>query len=433
MLRRATERRARLKPKIALALSGGGFRASFFHLGVMKRLAEVNLLPQVQLISTVSGGSIVGAFAVLRWEKWLQAGGDAAAFDQVVIAPFRDLVERNNLLARWLAGGWLWPFRKLADRTFSRTQAMAELLTAEFFAGANCADLPANPILVLNATSLQSMRAWRFTKYGFGDSRVGHALWAGEPLPLGVCVGASAAFPPVFSPARISRHPYCFSQPIYAEGSLPSYPIVALSDGGVYDNMGLEAVIKTTRIPGYPDAIEPAEFLVVSDGGAPANLRLRSSGLPALGETLLLYRVDEIAREQVTALRTRSIVGEFLERKRQGLFVSLRSEVSRIGPDAYDRYCNRVERLCQFPTALVEMIRSIRTSLDRFHQIESLALMYHAYLMTDAFLWCYRDAFSEGFRIGDSQTPEWLVRFTPEVVAKWSRILTRSARSWRLR
>lgn len=146
-----------------------------------------------------------------------------------------------------------------------------------------------------------------------------------------------------------------------------------------------------------------------------------------------MYRVDEIAREQVTALRTRAIVGDFLNGTRHGLFVSLRSDVNRIGRDAHDRYCSRVERICQLPAALVEMIRSIRTSLDRFQEGESVALMYHAYLMTDAFLWCYRDTFSEEFRIADSQTPEWLVRFTPEVVAKWSRIMTRSASAYRLR
>jgi hypothetical protein len=65
--------------------------------------------------------------------------------------------------------------------------------------------------------------------------------------------------------------------------------------------------------------------------------------------------------------------------------------------------------------------------------LESLALMYHAYLMTDAFLWCYRDTLSEGFRIVESQTPEWLVRFTPDVVAEWNRVLTRCASAWRVR
>src|SRR6185437_4667433 len=254
---------------------------------------------------------------------------------------------------------------------------------------------------------LHARPEWRFTKMGVGDSRVGHALWQGRTLSLGLCVGASAAFPPVFPPARIRKDWYSFSGPVYGEESLLSYPLIPLTDGGVYDNMGLEAVIKTTKIPGYEEPIEPAEFLVVSDGGAPTNLRLRSSGLPAVGEALLLYRVDEIAREQVTALRTRAIVGDLIARKRQGLFVSLRSDVSRIGNEAYKKYCARVDTLNQVPTALVEMIRSIRTSLDRFEPIESLALIYHAYLMTDAFLWRYRDTFSTEFQISDSQIPAW--------------------------
>jgi NTE family protein len=208
-------------------------------------------------------------------------------------------------------------------------------------------------------------------------------------------VGASAAFPPVFPPVRIPRRHYRFSGPVYGEDPLPEYPFVPLTDGGVYDNMGLEALIKTIGIPGLDETLEPAEFLVVSDGGAPPSLRLRSSGLPAIGEALLLYRVDEIAREQVTALRTRSIVGELLAKKRQGLFVSLRSDVAKIGVDAYKRYCTRVRQERLVPASLVAMIQTIRTSLDRFDSAESSALMYHAYMMTDAFLWCYSDAFTE--------------------------------------
>jgi NTE family protein len=166
----------------------------------MKRLAEANLLRQVEVISTVSGGSIVGAFAALRWERWLREGGDGAAFDRAIVAPFREVIERHNLLRRWLATSWKWPFRKAYDRRFSRTEAMAELLSNLFLGDAKCSDLPESPLLILNATSLQSMRSWRFTKYGLGDSRIGHALWSRKPLPLGTAVGASAAFPPVFPP-----------------------------------------------------------------------------------------------------------------------------------------------------------------------------------------------------------------------------------------
>jgi NTE family protein len=111
------------------------------------------------------------------------------------------------------------------------------------------------------------MRAWRFTKWGLGDSRVGHAAWNGYCLPLGICVGASAAFPPVFPTVRILRRHYQFPGPVYGESPLPEYPFVPLTDGGVYDNMGLEALINRISIPGLNEALDPAEFLVVSDGG----------------------------------------------------------------------------------------------------------------------------------------------------------------------
>jgi hypothetical protein len=165
----------------------------------------------------------------------------------------------------------------------------------------------------------------------------------------------------------------------------------------------------------------------------PQNLRLRSSGLPAIGEALLLYRVDEIAREQVTALRTRAIVGDLIARKRQGLFVSLRSDVAKIGADAYKRYCTRLSPEYLVPGVLVEMIRSIRTSLDRFDSIESSALMYHAYMMTDAFLWCDSDTFAEQYRVSDDQVPSWNVRFTPDIVREWTAMLARSPRTCRIR
>jgi hypothetical protein len=93
----------------------------------------------------------------------------------------------------------------------------------------------------------------------------------------------------------------------------------------------------------------------------------------------------------------------------------------------------RVAPLSQVPAALIRMLQSVRTSLDRFNEVESLALMYHAYVMTDAFLWCYRDTFSEEFKISDSEIPRWLIRFTPEIVAEWSRVLARSSSTWRLR
>jgi hypothetical protein len=99
-----------------LALSGGGFRASIFHLGVLKRLAELGWLKHVDVLSTVSGGSIIGAFAVIRWKQWLQAGGDGVAFDQIIAQPFLEQIQKRNFILEWLVRSPLWPLRKITDR-----------------------------------------------------------------------------------------------------------------------------------------------------------------------------------------------------------------------------------------------------------------------------------------------------------------------------
>lgn len=65
------------RDKLGLALSGGGFRASLFHLGVLRRMAEMDLLRRVEVLSTVSGGSIVGALYVLLLKRALEAADDA--------------------------------------------------------------------------------------------------------------------------------------------------------------------------------------------------------------------------------------------------------------------------------------------------------------------------------------------------------------------
>ena len=147
-----------MKPRIALALSGGGFRASVFHLGLMRCLAEFGWLKDVDVISTVSGGSIVGAFAVQRWTSFLQSGGNAEAFESTILRPFIERIQSHNFLTEWLLTSWQWPYRKLTSKVFTRTQAAAELFDNLFFEGQRCECLPARPVLIMNATNLQWMR-----------------------------------------------------------------------------------------------------------------------------------------------------------------------------------------------------------------------------------------------------------------------------------
>ena len=56
----------RIPNSIGLSLSGGGFRATLFHLGAIRRLNEFGILPNITTISSVSGGSILNGFLASR-------------------------------------------------------------------------------------------------------------------------------------------------------------------------------------------------------------------------------------------------------------------------------------------------------------------------------------------------------------------------------
>ena len=92
----------RTERRLGLALSGGGFRASFFHIGVLARLAELDLLRSIELISTVPGGSITGALYCLRLQRLFETTPDnkitpRTHIDMVKVNQdrFRDGVQQN--------------------------------------------------------------------------------------------------------------------------------------------------------------------------------------------------------------------------------------------------------------------------------------------------------------------------------------------------
>ena len=98
------------RPGIALALPGSGFRASIFHLGVIRKLAELGRLSQVDMVATVSGGSILGAFMVLRWKEMLRQGNcERAAF-----RPLRNTIIPNCQVPYSI------PIKQLSCRTSGR-------------------------------------------------------------------------------------------------------------------------------------------------------------------------------------------------------------------------------------------------------------------------------------------------------------------------
>ena len=68
--------------KIGLALSGGGYRAAAYHIGALRALHKLGVLDKVDVISSVSGGSIIAAYYALH-------NGDYQSFDETFSKKFR--------------------------------------------------------------------------------------------------------------------------------------------------------------------------------------------------------------------------------------------------------------------------------------------------------------------------------------------------------
>src|SRR6476661_8219646 len=105
--------------KIGLALSGGGFRATLYHLGLVRFLRDAGILPQVTHITSVSGGSIIAAHLVLNWDRYT---GSANEFDAAAaeLLSFVRLDVRNRIARRFpltLPLRWLLPRRTLRKLT----------------------------------------------------------------------------------------------------------------------------------------------------------------------------------------------------------------------------------------------------------------------------------------------------------------------------
>ena len=124
--------------KIGLALSGGGFRASLYHLGVLAKLAELDVLRNVEVLSCVSGGSIVGAHYYLKVRHLLQTRTESEIDRQTYISLISETIDefvegvKKNIRTR-VAVNPLKNFRMFWSEEYSRTTRAAELFEKHLF------------------------------------------------------------------------------------------------------------------------------------------------------------------------------------------------------------------------------------------------------------------------------------------------------------
>ena len=89
---------------LGLALSGGGYRASLFSLGSLWRLNEAGLLPKIDRITSVSGGSILAGVLAHRWKSLNFEQGRATNFVEEVAATVQEFCSHTIDISAGLAG-----------------------------------------------------------------------------------------------------------------------------------------------------------------------------------------------------------------------------------------------------------------------------------------------------------------------------------------
>lgn len=348
-----------------LALSGGGYRASLFHLGVTRRLHEIGALQRTTRLSSVSGGSILAGFLAHRM---LARDGQRLEFDDwetEVSAPFRDVVSkdiRTGLFIRHLAWNWLVPDLRARglERAFRKKLGRARL-----------AELPRPESggieFIFLATDIEHGVLWRYTAERMGNYKR-PMVDTPESMTIAHAVAASACFPPIFGPIKVKH-----------EGKV----IAHVTDGGVYDNTGMQ--------PLWLDN----EVVLVSDAGTPFDAKV-----PRWFGSRIMRYVD-IGRNQVGALRRRAIIarldksyqtvrvptGEKTE-KPTGAFWRLVSKHKGFLDGADDEFKAEYALLQKdwygySENLLDNRIAEIRTDLDAFTNAESKILENHGYAMAD--------------------------------------------------
>jgi NTE family protein len=399
-------------PKLGLALSGGGHRSAFFHIGVLARLAELGLLRPIQVISTVSGGSIVGALYYLHVKNLLESKADSEISDADYVEVVRGVEReyRKAAASNVRGSGWANPLKnfQMAVPTYTRTDRVGELYERRFYAKA-WGDRPRRngriamrdlligpkgfegsfdpdaenprrnapvPILLLEATTLNTGHNWRFEAAYMGEPpRQGTAdqslredvdkntilartKWADLPeacrdFPLGGAVAASACFPGGFPPMQV---PGLFDD-----------LVVELVDGGVHDNQGVEGLVD-----------RGCTHWIISDGsGQMPDIKRPSTRLPAtLGRVISIYGDAEREQRLLQLLRAGGTVA-FMH-----LQTGLPARERTPGGKVTEQEASLTSTGFGVDEDVQRALAQVRTDLDAFCEIEAWALMADSYQLT---------------------------------------------------
>ncbi|MEE8207199.1 MAG: patatin-like phospholipase family protein, partial [Nitrospinaceae bacterium] len=361
--------------RLGLGLSGGGFRASFYHLGVLAQMADRDLLRKVEVISTVSGGSIIGALYYVYLKKRLEEKFDRTAQGQKpgeVISQqdyidlvkdmsehFRKAVQKNIRLKTFSNVRANWKMRR---RNYSRSDRIAELYDELLYSPAlglpegerakmsdlyiqpkgttnNSFDPDSDnenrqdkvPILLLNGTCLNSGHNWRFEAKTMGEPEsvvpagiakdVWKEVWADK-----IDKNFKLERPDYHSNITPKRKPIKLGSAVAASATVPGlFPPLSISnmyhpndfriqvvDGGVHDNQGILGL-----------EARKCDHFIISD----ASGQMRDDESPSPSALSVLFRTNGIMMDRIREEQLFRII-QRVDRKKIA-YMSLRQGLPR--------------------------------------------------------------------------------------------------------
>lgn len=338
---------------IILAFSGGGTRAAALSFGVLETLAahEIGweghrrrLLDEVDLISSVSGGSFTAAYYGLRGEATF-VEFEPAFLKRDVETEIKDELLKPGNLAR------------LTSPYFGRSDILAEHYDRIVFQGATLSDLQrlSGPRIVINAT-----RMTRGAPFPFTERQLEAIGSSPDSVSVARAVAASAAVPVLLSPIMLRdyRDTSCANLPPPGEdipvASDGEGCYIHLLDGGLNDNLGLGILLERAqkgldaaqvlREAGYPAT---RRIVVIhADASAPLDRRWeRTARIPPPSAVLEASTSIPLLNTNLSTLERMTFIADLW--REQGLDVSLIEVKLDDLPDGVRR-----DRLRTLPTAM---------------------------------------------------------------------------------
>lgn len=405
--------------KVGLALSGGGFRASLFHIGVLAALAENNKLKDIEIISCVSGGSIIGAYYYLKLKKVLEENTDGEIEKKHYLQIVKEIekeflagVQKN--LRMQIFSNLGRNFKMLYDKHYSRSHRIGELYEKYFYNNLSGKNEPGKdklymndlyiqpklnegesfsfandnwkrnhkvPQLVINATSVNTGHNWQFTASWMGEPpgniqtdidvkpRLRRMYYEEAPerykkFRVGHAVGASACVPVMFHPMPLPE----------------LYPGIDLQliDGGLHDNQGIGALIE-----------QECNSMIISD----ASGQMPTNEVSTQNEAAIFFRADNILQERLRELQfmdikernattqLNSLIKVHLKNGLKEYPISWINCIDPPRPILYedDNTMNKDLLSYGILRSSQQLLAEIRTDLDSFNDIEAYSLMYSGY------------------------------------------------------